>query len=595
MAEIRHPLSNAEVGSAFREFADLLEIGGANPFRVRAYRNAIKTIQGLTRPLKSMVQDGEDLTELPGVGKDISAQIVELFENGDLSGVQELEATTPRELATLVRIEGLGPKKVAKLHEELGVVTPEDLERVLKSGAAGDLPGFGQKTVEKLKGALEDFRSHQDRFLLAQVDDLMGPLLEHLQAAPGVVRLELAGSTRRRRETVGDVDVLVQCDGDRGAIVQHFTAYPGASRVESSGETRGRIRLRSGLSVDLRVLPGDSYGAALHYFTGSKEHNVALRARAVKAGLRVNEYGVFRTLEGGGAAGDDPDRGERVAGDTEESVYAALGLPWIPPELRENRGEIQAAEAGTLPRLVRVDDLKGDLHMHTVWSDGKRSIREMVEACADRGYEYLAITDHSQAVTVANGLGPERLREQWEAIEEVRSEIKGIEILRGCEVDILKDGSMDMPDEELQGLDWVIAAVHSHMDMDEGTMTRRVIRALEHPSVNMLAHPTGRLLNRRQPFAIDMEAVLTAAVEHRVAVEINANPLRLDLNEVLAGRARELGVPVVVNTDAHDIRQLEYVTYGIDQARRAWLEAPQVLNTWSFRTVKKWLKGGSPR
>ena len=593
MGEIRHPLSNAEVSAAFREFADLLEIGGANPFRVRAYRNAIKTIQGLTRPLKSMVQDGEDLTELPGVGKDISAQIVELFEAGDLSGVQELEERTPRALAKLVRIEGLGPKKVAKLHQELGVVTPEDLERVLESGAAGDLPGFGEKTVEKLKGALEDFRSHQGRFLLAQVDDLMAPLLDHLRSGPGVERMELAGSTRRRRETVGDADVLVQCDGDAGAVVDHFTGYPGVARIESAGETRGRIRLRSGLSVDLRVLPEDSYGAALHYFTGSKEHNVALRARAVKAGLRVNEYGVFRVPEGGGGDEDDPQRGERVAGDTEASVYAALGLPWIPPVLRENRGEIQAAEAGTLPDLVQLDDLRGDLHMHTVWSDGKRSIREMVEACRERGYEYLAITDHSQAVTVANGLGPERLREQWEAIEEVRRDVEDIQILRGCEVDILKDGSMDLPDEELEGLDWVIAAVHSHMDMDEGTMTRRVIRALEHPSVNMLAHPTGRLLSRRQPFAIDMEAVLTAAVENRVAVEINANPLRLDLNEVLAGRARELGVPVVVNTDAHDVRQLDYVAYGVGQAQRAWLEAPQVLNTWKLRKVKDWLKDGS--
>ncbi len=593
MADVRHPLSNSEVAAALREYADLLEISGANPFRVRAYRNAIKTIKDLGRSLKSMVSGDEDLTELPGIGKDISAQILELFLKGDLPGIQEMEEQLPRELAQLVRIEGLGPKKVARLHEELGVVTPDDLERVLESGEAAELSGFGARTVEKLQGALQDFRDHQGRFLLAQVDDLMGPVLEHLEKAPGIKRIELAGSTRRRRETVGDVDVLVQCDGDTSAVVDHFASYPGAERVESSGETRGRIRLRSGLSVDLRVLPGHSYGAALHYFTGSKEHNVALRTRAVKAKLRVNEYGVFRVAEDDEGGEDGAERGERIAGDTEESVYEALGLPWIPPVLRENRGEIKAAEEGRLPELLRVEDLQGDLHMHTTWSDGKGSIREMVEACRDRGYGYLAITDHSQAVTVANGLDPRRLREQWVELEAVREEVTDIQILRGCEVDILKDGSLDLPDAELEELDWVIAAVHSHMDMDEATMTRRVIRALEHPEVNMLAHPTGRLLNRRQPYAIDMEEVLAAAVENRVAVEINANPLRLDLNDVHASRAREFGVPVVVNTDAHDISQLGYVSYGVGQAQRAWLEAAQVLNTWDIRRIRAWIEGGS--
>lgn len=582
MSDVTHTLTNGDVSAVLKEYAALLEIQGANPFRIRAYRNAIKTIQELSRPLQKMVEAEEDLTELPGIGKDISAQILELFQKGDLSAFQELEKKTPRELAALVEIEGLGPKKVARLYEELGVVTVDDLQEVLDNGKIEGLEGFGAKSVANLVQALEDFRKHQERFLLAEVDSLVEPLVQHLRAGPGVERLEIAGSTRRRRDTVGDVDILVECDGDREAVVDHFAAYPGAERVESAGETRGRIRLRSGLSVDLRVLPADSYGAALHYFTGSKEHNVALRTRAVKAGLKVSEYGVFRVQK-------DGEAGKKIAGETEESVYDALGLPWIPPVLRENRGEIEAALSGALPDLVAVDDVRGDLHMHTTWSDGKRSVWEMVEACMARGYEYMAVTDHSPAVTVANGLTPARLRKQWQEIEEAREKAGKFTILRGCEVDILKDGTLDLPDDVLEELDWVIVSVHSHMNMDEASMTRRVIQALEHPAVTMMAHPTGRLLNRREPYAIDMEEVLAAAAEFGVAMEINAHPRRLDLNDVHAARARELGVPVVISTDAHSIPELDHMRYGVGQAQRGWLEAGDVLNTRSAADLRRWL------
>jgi DNA polymerase (family 10) len=578
MSEVNHPLENVEVVQDLKELADLLEIRGDNPFRIRAYRNAIRTIQGLTTPLMKMVEEGEDLTELPGVGKDISGHIHELFETGTFAVLEEITAEIPRELALLVRIEGLGPKKVAKLHRELDVVTADDLEAVLKSGQAEGLDGFGKKSVEKFLLGLDDFRKHQGRFLLSEVDLLVAPLLAWMEEAPGVEEVQLAGSARRRRDTVGDLDLLVRCDTDRAAAVEHFTAYPGADRVEVAGETKARIRLRSGLSVDLRLLGSDTFGSALQHFSGSKEHNVAIRSRAVKAGLRVSEYGVFE------GESETP-----MAGATEEEVYAVVGLPWIPPVLREDRGEIEAAEAGELPTLIQVEDVRGDLHMHSTWSDGKRSIREMVDACRDRGYGFMAITDHSQAVTVAGGLTPQRVREQWEEVDEVRAELEGFHLFRGCEVDILKDGSLDLPDDVLHGLDLVIASVHSYMDQDQATMTERVITAMRHPAVDFVAHPTGRLLNRREPFEIDMDAVLEAAADLGVGMEINANPRRLDLNEFQARRAKELGVMLTINTDAHDIPQLAYMRYGIGQAQRAWLCRDDVLNAMSGADVERWL------
>jgi len=587
---VAHPLENLEVVKDLKELADLLEIRGDNPFRIRAYRNAIRTVQGLTTPLVRMVEAGEDLTQLPGVGKDISSHIQELLDTGTLSVLEEVTETIPRELALLVQVEGLGPKKVARLYHELEIVTPEELQAALVAGRIEELEGFGKKSVEKLVGALEDFHKHQGRFLLSEVDTLVAPLLEYMRAAPGVGMVELAGSARRRRDTIGDVDLLASCDGDRGPVVDHFTAFRSVDRIEASGETRARVRLRSGLSVDLRVLAGDSFGAALQYFSGSKEHNVALRSRAVKAGLRINEYGVFRTGEGEAERDGGPESGDRIAGATEESVYGAVGLPWIPPVLRENRGEIEAAQDRTLPSLVAVSDIRGDLHMHSTWSDGKRSIRDMLEGCRKRGYSFMAITDHSQAVTVAGGLTPERVREQWLEVDEIRQEMSDLFLFRGCEVDILKDGSLDLPDDVLEGLDLVIASVHSYMDQDAVTMTDRVIRAMEHPAVDLVAHPTGRLLNRREPFKIEMEAVLEAAAGLDVAVEINANPRRLDLNEFHARRAKELGVRVSINTDAHDIPHLEFMSYGIGQAQRAWLEPEDVLNTWDGASVEQWLR-----
>jgi DNA polymerase (family X) len=586
-------VENIEIAARLEELADLLEIRGANPFRIRAYRNAVRTIRGLTRGLGDMVAEGEDLTDLPGIGTDLSAHIRELLETGGLELLEEVALEVPRELAHLTRIDGVGPKKARKLWKELGVTTPDALEAAVKAGKVERLEGFGKKSAEKILRAIQDFRKQQGRFLRHEAVQFLRPVLEELKGVPGVQRLEVAGSFRRGRETVGDIDLLAVVDGDAEAVMERFTGFGEVERTSMSGPTRGSVVLRSGLPVDLRIVEEESYGAALHYFTGSKEHNVEIRKLARERGLKVSEYGVFQASEeeGDGDGGkDDPRKGKRVAGATEEEVFAAVDLPWIEPVLRENRGEIEAAREGRLPDLVEVQDIRGDLHMHSTWSDGRNTIIEMVQACKDRGYKYMAITDHSRAVTVARGLTPERLREQWDEIDRIREEVSGIHLFRGCEVDILKDGTLDLPDEILEGLDIVLVAVHSHFNLDQATMTERVLRALEHPLVDILAHPTGRLLGRREPYALDVEAVLEAALEHDVAVELNANPRRLDLNDVQLFRARELGLRVSVATDGHRTEHLDYMESGLEQGRRGWLEARNIVNCLSLGEIGTWLE-----
>ena len=583
-------MENIEIAAILDELGDLLEIRGSNPFRIRAYRNAVRTVRGLTRSLESMVEAEEDLTELPAIGRDMSSHIVELIETGKLTRLEELADEIPRSLVDLVKLDGVGPKKAKKLWESLDVKTVDELEEALNAGKVQDLEGFGATSVKKILRAIEDFRRYSGRFLLSQVDDLIGPLLAHMSEAEGVQRIEVAGSYRRRRETIGDVDLLVQADLPAPDVMERFTTFGSVERVDLAGETRGAVVLRSGLEVDLRVIPPRSFGAALHYFTGSMEHNVAVRQIALRQGLRVNEWGVFRLPEGVDPEEVGKEDGERLAGDTEESVFEAVGLPWIAPVIRENRGEIEAAGDGSLPELVTLGDLKGDLHMHSTWSDGTASIEEMARACMARGYEYMAMSDHSPALAMVQGLTPERAPEQWTEIDLVQKGLDGITIFKSLEVDILRDGSLDMTDEVLEALDLVIVSVHSLMDMDRGTMTDRVIRAMQHPSVDIVGHPTGRLLGRREPFELDVEAVLQAASELDVAVEINANPNRLDLNEVHARRARELGVKVVINTDAHSVQRLDHISYGVDQARRAWLGREDVLNTMTADQLRGWMR-----
>jgi DNA polymerase (family 10) len=582
-------MQNLDVARTLDTLADLLEIKGENPFRIRAYRNAVNTVNGLSRPLTAMVAAGEDLTELPGIGERVAEHIEELLKTGTITRLEELSAEVPKTLIDLTRLEGVGPKKAKRLFEELGVRSVEDLEAQLASGAVQKLSGFGARSAEKIARAIEAHRQHTGRFQIDETENLVAGVLEHMRAAEGVARIDVAGSMRRRKDTIGDVDLLAQYEDDGTRVVEHFVAYSGAARVEGSGPTKGSIVLHSGLQVDLRVIPARSFGAALQYFTGSKDHNVAVRTRAVRKGLRVNEWGVFRVPEGVDPSELGKEDGERLAGETEEGVYEAVGLSWIPPELRENRGEVEAAAAGALPELVTLQDIRGDLQMHSTWSDGRASIEDMARACAERGYEYVAITDHSQAMAMVQGLTPERARQQWREIAEVRELVPQIVLLRSVEVDILADGSLDMPDDVLEELDVVVISVHSLMSQDRKTMTDRVLRAMEHPRVDILAHPTGRRINRREPFEIDVESVLEAAADLSVAVELNAHPNRLDLNDVHVHRAKELGVPVAVSTDAHSTRGLADMRFGVDQARRGWLEAADVLNARPWAELKAWL------
>jgi DNA polymerase (family 10) len=420
-------------------------------------------------------------------------------------------------------------------------------------------------------------------------DELVRPLIEYLREVAGIERMEVAGSYRRRMETVGDIDILAASD-DPKAVMQRFQTYPEVERVIAAGTTRGTVILRSGLQVDLRILPRRCYGAALHYFTGSKAHNIAVRTLGVERGLRISEYGIFRVPKGKKAEEVGIEEGERIGGATEEDVFRAVKLDWIPPELREDRGEIQAAQKHQLPDLIALDDIRGDLHMHSQWTDGNDTILEMARACKERGYQYCAITDHSQAVRVAGGLSAEDFKKQREEIEQARAAVPGITVFTGCEVDILPDGSLDLPDDLLVQIDVVVAAVHSKMDMLQGEMTERVLKAIAHPAVTILAHPTGRLINRREPFALDLGAIFHAAKENDVALELNAQPDRLDLNDLHVFRAREIGVKIVISTDAHSTGQLRFISYGIAQARRGWLEKRHVLNAMTRPQLEMWIK-----
>ena len=576
-------MENAEISRALGELADLLEIQGeANPFRIRAYRNALRAVAQLSRPLAEMVAAGEDLTKLPDIGKTVASHVVELVQTGELSRLDEIAESVPRSLTELVRLQGVGPKKAARLWRELEVTTVADLARAIEEGRVQALSGFGQKSADKIKAAIESRERSKGRLLVSEAERFIRPLLRYLEKAPGLERLEVAGSFRRRRETIGDLDLLATVQGEGAEVVRYFVEYPGVERVTGQGETKGSVVLRSGPAVDLRVVDPDSFGAAMQYFTGSKEHNVELRAQAVRAGFKVSEWGVFRVDEGGAEL-------DRVAGAEEEEVYATLGLPWIPPELRENRGEIAAGRSGTLPTLIEQDDLRGELHAHTEWSDGSLTVRGLVEEARRRGLTYIAITDHTPAVGVAGGLTEKRVRQQWEEIARVQDEIPTVRILRGLEVDILRDGSLDMSDNVLEGLDFVVVAVHTHFGLHKAQMTERVLSALSHPCVHMLAHPTGRLLNRRDPSQLDVEAVLQLCRERDIAVEVNASPRRLDLSDVHLMRARELDVPVAITTDVHKAPDFDKARYGVDQARRAWLEPKHVLNTKSLDELLAWL------
>lgn len=572
------PVHNADIADVLSEMADLLEIEEADAFRVRAYRRAARSIENLSEALSDMVERGDDLTELPGIGKSMAEKIREMVQTGHLKQFEQIKQEVPEELSGLMELQGLGPKKVEKLYHELGIKSANDLREALEAHRIRELEGFGEKTEQNLMEELKRSAGRQKRTLIARAEEYTEPLVNYLQSIKGVGRVTVAGSYRRRKETVGDIDILVTC-GKAEKVMDHFTGYDDVDKVINQGSTKSSVLLKNGLQVDLRVVKEQSYGAALLYFTGSKDHNIRIRERAVSRGMKLNEYGLFK---------EDSDRS--LAGKTEEAMYDALELAYIEPELREDHGEVEAAGKGKLPRLVKLEDIKGDLHAHTDWSDGADEIRVMAKAAQDMGYRYLGITDHSKRVTVANGLDADRLARQIDEIDKVQEDFKKLKLLRGCEVDILQDGTLDLPDAILERLDYTVCSVHYQFNLPRDKQTERIIRAMDHPAFNILAHPTGRQMPERGEMELGMERLMDAALERGCFMEINANPRRLDLRDRYCRMARERGLKLLINTDAHSTQNLQFMRYGIDQARRGWLEAGDILNTLPLKKLLKLLK-----
>lgn len=558
------PLHNADMAAIFSEIADLLEIQGANAFRVRAYRNAARAVGEFGKSVPTMIEQNEDLKDIPGIGDDLAEKLREIAAKGKCELLERLHREMPAAITELLQVQGLGPKRVRAIYDALHVRTVEQLRRAAKEGRIRDLPGFGEKTEQHIIDAIEAHVHKSNRFKLAFAEQYLHPLIAYLRATPGVIEAVAAGSFRRRCSTVGDLDILVTAR-EPVSVTQRFVHYDEVTEVLSSGETRSSVVLRSGIQVDLRVVAPASFGAALVYFTGSKAHNIAMRRIAQDRGLKINEYGVFRGEK-------------RIAGDTEASVYATIDLPWIPPELRENRGELQAAAGHRLPTLVELADLRGDLHVHTKASDGHDSLLDMALAARERGLSYLAITDHSSRLAVAHGLDAKRLARQIEEIDRINETLEGVALLKGVEVDILEDGRLDLPDDILGRLDVAIGAVHSHFDLPRDRQTERVLRAMEHPCISILAHPTGRLIGERDPYDIDLVRVVRKARACGCHLELNAHPDRLDLADTYCRMAKAEGVLVSIDSDAHTRFDLENLRHGVDEARRGWLEKHDVLN-----------------
>jgi len=571
------PVQNADVAEVFERVANLLEIQDANEFRVRAYRNASRTVSSLARDIADMVEKDEDLTELAGIGEDLAGKIEEIVETGTLEQLLELEKELPGELNDLMRIDTLGPKKIHALYTELGIEDMADLRTAAEDGKIREVKGFGEKTEQKIldeTARLED--AEDQRTPLIEAEQRAAPLMDYLKKSSGVKQLELAGSFRRRKETVGDLDILAACKQDSD-IMERFVDFEDVEEVISHGKTKSSVVLRGDLQVDLRVVPKVAFGAALHYFTGAKAHNIAVRKIGIKKDLKINEYGVFKDEE-------------RIAGETEEEVFEQVDLPYIEPELRQDRGEIEAAREDRLPNLITLDDIRGDLQSHTDETDGRATLEEMAEAAGKLGYDYLAVTDHSKNVTMAKGMDAERLAKQIDAIDRFNDGRDGVRILKGCEVDILKDGSLDLPDDILKRLDLTVCSIHYSRNLSRKKQTERVLRAMDNPHFNIFGHPTGRLVTGRPPYDIDLEKIMEAARDRGCIMELNAHPEHLDLSDRQCRMAMEMGVMLVISTDAHHPDELNFMRCGVEQARRGWLEPENVLNTRSWAEARKLLK-----
>lgn len=571
-------MQNSEIAAAFDELADLLEIEGANPFRLRAYRNAARMLRDLPESAADRVgvtEEGKRLEDLPGIGKDLAEKIGNLAESGSIPQLDDLREAVPSGVLDMLRLPGLGPKKAATLFKTLNITSLNQLKEAAEQNKIASIKGFGKKTQANILANIDNATQAAKRMLYAHAVEPVETLLADLGKLKAVQQIDVAGSFRRKRETIGDIDLLV-ASSDPDVVMDALAVHDLVATVQQRGPTKMSVRLRNGLDLDLRVLDKESYGAGLVYFTGSKAHNIVLRRLAQARDLKINEYGVFQ--------------GEKmIAGKTEKQVYATIDLPWIPPELREDRGEIDRAKEGKLPNLITLDQIRGDLHMHTDATDGIATLREMVEAAKAFGHDYIAITDHSKRVTMANGLDADRLRAQWKEIDKLNQEISGITVLKGIECDILENATMDLPDDVLAEADWVIGVLHYGIGQPREQIMERLLMAIEHPSVDVIGHPTGRLIGRRQGADIDFGPFLKAAKKHGVLLEINANPQRLDLDDVHARAAADLGIPLVINTDSHRTRALHLMRWGVNQARRAGLEAKHVANTRTLTQFKKLL------
>lgn len=573
------PVHNSDIADIFNEVADLLDIEGANEFRVRSYREAAQSIENLSSNIADLVDENKDLTELHGIGESIADKIEEIVETGGLKQLEEIKKRVPEDLIQLLNLSGLGPERVKDLYQKLDITSLDDLKKATEKQTIRELEGFGEKTENKIKKELERVGGKEERRTkLIKAEEYAEPLINYLDEMKEIKKIIIAGSYRRRKETVGDIDILVICS-DSGPVMDRFVEYDDVEDVISKGDTKSSIRLKTGLQVDLRVVKEKSYGSALLYFTGSKSHNIELRERATERGFKINEYGVF-----------PKEKEEAVAGKTEEEVYDMIDLEWVPPELRENRGEIEASEKGNLPKLISLDDLKGDLHCHTTYTDGVDSIEEMARAAKDFGHQYLAITDHSKRVTVAEGLDSDALSRQIEEIDEINEKLDDFTILKGVEVDILEDGSLDLPDDILKKLDIRVCSIHYKLGLSSEKQTRRILKAMENPYFNIWGHPTDREIHKREPIELNMDKIMSEASDRNVFMEINSSPRRLDLNDIHAKMAKERGIKISISTDSHTRDNLKNIRYGVYQARRGWLEADDIINTKSADDIIKMMK-----
>ena len=566
-------MDNKAIAGLLYETADLLEIDNQDSFRIRSYRRAAEAIEALDQQVSELIGEPKKLLEVPGIGKGMLANLQEVLKEGRLTLHAELLGKYRPSMLELLRVQGLGPKTIALLWSAYQVADLEGVEKLAREGKIRVLPRMGEKHEQKILKAIEDYRRIAGRFLLDAAEIQANKLTEHLRKFDGIDKITPAGSLRRGRETVGDLDVLVtgKCcvrDDQRRELLEHIIQFPGLMEVFARGDNKVSFRLRSGMQVDVRTLPPESFGAAMQYFTGSKSHNVALRQRALKMGFTLSEYNLAQLQDN-----------RPVAGANEEEIYSKLRLDYIPPELRENTGEIEAAEMHTLPRLITESDLQGDVHMHTVETDGRSTIEEMAQAARARGYQYMAITDHSKNLAFANGLDDKRALEHIQRIRKAGEQMGDIKIFAGVEVDILPDGDLDLSDSVLAAMDIVIASVHSQFNQEPAKMTDRLIKAIENPNTSVIGHPTGRILLRRDAYSFDLDAVFKAASKHRVAMELNAYPDRLDLCDRHLRMAKERGVKIVISTDSHHTSHMEKIRYGVVQARRAWLTREEVLNT----------------